>query len=260
MTLLRLFGVLLLPAVFTLGCAHSPPLTGPALKTAEQAWQAFLSRECSRCIDSDLSLQWRLFTNRGALPGMLQLRDPDHARLTITDPLGRPQWILAAAGRTFRAVLVSEGRGWQGEETWPGRRRYLPPEVDGGALFAWLSGGLHDTGMQLERIAADSGGEGVWYEFAEREGLIHRVLLDGGRPVMRRHLLMSAEGHRIFEARYLRYRQVGDCLWPFEIRMEADTGPGELILRYQRVIPVDRFPEDAFRLEFPPGFRVEILR
>ncbi len=258
-----LLGVVFLGSLLA-GCARKIPapqsLTVEDQQTAQNVLDAFLTRNCGGYIDSDVTLDWSIFGNQGAVPGMLQMQAPARARYTIVDPLGRPLFILVADRAQFRAVVIPETKGYEGNDTSPAWQKYVPEEFNAGDLFVWLSGGLRKQGMRLSHIGTGKGKseEGYWYEFTYDDNTIHHIVLDPDRNILTRHALIEEDGEVVFDVHYSDYQQTGECRWPGTVVVQSNTvTAGTVTLHYNSVALVSQFPTQTFELTFPPGFEVE---
>lgn len=248
--------------VFIAGCAEKIPalrsLSRNEAAEARLVLEQFFARRCWSLVDCDVTCDWRIFGNQGAVPGMLQMQAPARVRYTALDPLGRPRLILVTDEDRFRLAVIPEARGYEGRADSESRRRYLPGELKSRDLFVWLAGGLRKKGIaKMSPAGKERSGAGYWYELKYDDDTRHRVLLDSEGKVLRRHLLVDASGEIIFDVRYRDYGRPEECPWPGTVVVTGGTLTGTVTLRYANVTPVSRFSPGTFKLDFPPGFRVE---
>ncbi|MCI5146407.1 MAG: hypothetical protein D3923_12970, partial [Candidatus Electrothrix sp. AR3] len=225
------------------GCSTKLPLTeeisGEKLKQAEKKLIHFLDQSCVNAVDSDIKLSWHAYGQQETYPAVLQAMGPASLRLALTDPLGRPLFLLASDGTTFTLADNSKSIGYTGSTELQFIRRFLPEFIPSEDLFHWLSGRIHKKNMlQVASTRSDMKEQLHWYEvsISQEANPIHLLALDK-KNRLSRHMIVDKDNDDIlFDARYSSYRETtGECGWPGKIDLSGKALEAEYSIEFTEI-------------------------
>ncbi len=268
-------GVLFSPVALALllflagGCATLPErrlLSGLERQGASELFLEAVARQqgCGDSLDVQARLVVKSLLQNGSLAGFLQAMAPASLKFVGINPLGQPLLVLVTDGRSFRTLVVPEAKAYEGEVSAALFRKYAPEGFAPEQGFYWLTGRLPGQGLRVEGVSEDAEGAGQWFEVSyPGEPLRRHLLFDPAEAVIRRHLLVDADGAMVLDVRYDAYRHaVGaeGCALPGAITV-TDRGKSgaRMELTMSDWLPA-AFSAEDFLVSPPPGFERVIIK
>ncbi|PIE57010.1 MAG: hypothetical protein CSA34_01530 [Desulfobulbus propionicus] len=253
---LRLAVVLLILAQVQ-GCAIPPSvltLTPEEAGEARDLLTRFTTLERPVALDADVHLSWETLTGTQSVDATVQAVLPDKLRLSLLDPLGRPFFILASDGTTYRALDISEAIIHTGTVASGSWQEYFPVDIPAELLVSTMLGTLCQEQTELTPAGRDQAGN-YWYD-GRSSGQDVRVLLDRHSARLKTLQLPKQKG---MEMRYTgEITGAGGQLFPRQIEVDMS---GALRLVFQHIYPINGpFGATVFQPEAPAHFREEKRR
>ncbi|MDG4476996.1 hypothetical protein [Thiovibrio frasassiensis] len=254
-------GCATLPATRPLGALQQEQ--GVALFRESMAQQ----QKCPSCIDAQVRLSLKSLVQNGTISGFIQAKAPAFLKFTGLNPLGQPMMFLATDGNFFRYVAVPEGKGYEGLVTAAAFKKYAPPGFAPEQGFFWLTGRMASARVRIFSVAEDPEDHGLWLELAyaddaaDGEPLRHHVLFDPGQQVIRRHLVVDAEGRIMVDVWYENYTTPSEsgedtCRLPGLVRIHANNNGAVMELTLGDWLYEANFSAGDFRVDLPAGFQL----
>jgi outer membrane lipoprotein-sorting protein len=197
---------------------------------------------------------------RGRARALVAAERPGRIRMELLDFLGNPAATLVASDGRFILFDARRASWYRGEATAENLARLLPVPLSAEDLAAVLCGAA--PLLPGRAVAAGPGRGSMRLEIAA--GPLEQTLEVGpGAAVIRSRIGRRAEGRlepvgcRIS---FDRLRSRGGTPFPTELKLEAEGGRSAVELDWGEDLAVNGpLPEGLFRLEPPPGARVQDL-
>lgn len=219
------------------GCATVPATVAIGDQEGQRVGRLFLEtlaaqRCCPRGLDAQVRVNLRSIWQNGSLQGFVQGMAPSYLKFVGVNPLGQPMLILGSDGESFRAVVAPEAKWYEGAVETDAFRKYAPAGFDPARGFFWLIGRLAPDNLTIEAVEQDAEGGGQWLTARySGEQVRQQVLFDPHTRLVRRHLVLGADGKPVVDVSYDAYQQVAAgqpevCRLPGMIRVESSAHAG----------------------------------
>ena len=210
--------------------------------------------------------QW---SERGRIRGtvLMFLRRPDKIRFDVMSQFG-PALVLTSDGEQFQMTDYREHSFFQGGTCSANIQWLLGIPMDTENLVRLLSGDTPLLEANEESMLCRGGryivtlqGEGGrTQELAFVVGAQHRdAPLSEQRLELRRSTMLSAEGERIWEITYGRYRFVDGIAFPMRVQFVDNERNADTSIVVKSIKVNTKVPEQAFKQSPRPGMQVQEL-
>ena len=212
---------------------------------------------CHCCIDVAVNVTIKGLLHSGTVSGYLQAMSPAYLKFVGLNPLGQPLMILVSDGDRFQYLAVDRGKGYEGNVEAETFVKYAPPGFRPHESFYWLSGRLPQGAVTVESVGRAVDMQGYWLTVRNAGGS-HRLLYEPEDGVILRHQVLDGNGDDVLEARYERFRSVGEsgCLLPGRITVTTRKHKGTLVVDLSDWLDDTVLSEKDFSFDLPPGFEL----
>ena len=243
-------------AVF--GCATLPDTVDIRETEKERAASRFKEmiarqQQCRCCIDAQASVTFSSIWYKGTLSGYLQAMSPSFLKFMGINPLGQPLAVFVTDGDTFHYVAVPESKEYEGKVRGTTYAKYAPEGFLPEHGFYWLIGRLYPGKIKILNVSRDKKDEGYWFEISYGNGTTSLVLFQEEKDVLRRHIVLNAEGDRILNVLYDDYSD-SLCPLPGKVTVTSLIHNSTMELRLFDWLPEVTFSKQDFTYKVPPAF------
>lgn len=259
------YWTVLIACILLAGCAARLPSSLPLAEGSRQdilaRYQTFRQRDCSAPIDADILLEMDTFGKHLKASGMLQVQPPSSLRTTILDQLGRPLFILIAAGESLTLVNSMKGEALVGTVASITRENSDYLDLGTEEVIRLLTGRYAPSPYSIVDVRRDKqSGICAWLIFPAPDENRHNILFDPVAERILRHAISDKSGDVLLDIRYSwNNEESSDCSLPAALVMSGTVLGGEVTLRYEQLLLQSVLPEETFHLTLPEHYNIRIV-
>ena len=234
----------------------------PIIHTLITMWEE--EQLCPDHLDGDAQIFWESPMDSSAVEGYLQLLSPSFIKFIISNPLGQPVFAFSSNGEEFQILKPNQYQHTRGTVRSLAIRQEIPQILAQGDWFAYLTGRLPATPLQIEQIHQGAADDTFWLRLSsavsDQTGETVWVHVHSRLRTVLGYLFLDNKGSTVAEIIYAQEEgsTSGRCEPVKEMTITGLPWGSEMRLKLRAIEMNSQGDEKSFSLPVPPGYTTQL--